>query len=501
MRWCLIEILLIVFALDASAEDNAALETQATDQTQAKESEPVDPASNPPLVAPSPNQLRTRISGRWRSEILMSERSQMHSLGNGRYGVRTSKVFPFYNTLDLRADEIGHPGLSIHFQGWAGLDLADIYFDQRFVADPTYLYLQFRDYGWDIKAGRQMVFGGAARGLHLDGGTITYQTPINIGFQALGGLVVSPRHGPDWYRNEESDDLDDYGSGFSDWKREGELGDWAAGGRLFYRMTGFLAVGVSFLHVTRNDEIDHQVAGADADIVPFEWAALSGDLLMAVQETELQEANVGLDIFPMDIFSVALDYRHANPTLYISRTSIFSVFSDETYDAVGGTVRVFPFRQLHLHGGYHHHFYGYIDDTSEEDDIENDYEVALESGYEIEAGAKAIWGTKGGLTLLDFQRFKQDLNGVNQFHLGVVVPLSVEWLKASLNAYLDIYDKAVHDQNLGFLGDIGIMWHHKGWETGGTFTTGMTPYAANELRGIVKVAYNWDVSFTERRQP
>ncbi len=493
-------------AQDASVEEEAdasvAEDTEAATDDIEEETVSEDGTSlEPPVVEPISNELRTSVSGSWRSEIFLTQKPRMRSLGGGRYGVRSDNVFPFHNTLTLRADEIGHPGLSIHFQGWAGLDLADVYFDQRFVADPNYLYLQFRDFGLDARAGRQMVFSGAARGLHLDGVNISYQTPFYLGFQALGGLVVSPKRGPDWYRGEVAESFDDFGGGFSNWEREGEFGDYAAGGRVFYRMAGVVSAGVSFVHVTRDDEIDHQLAGADLDVVPFKWMALSGDVLMAVQETALQEANVGLDFFPMDLFSFGVDYRHADPTLYISRMSIFSVFSNEQYDAVGGTLRFFFLKWLALHGGYHHHFYRFIEDNGDGSESDVSWEEASDNGYEVEAGVRASGMETGALAMLEIRRIKQDLSGINQIRIGGSIPIADTGLRAGVNAYVDVYDEAMHGEDMGLLGDVSLYWRREEWSVGGAFTAGLTPFANHELLGMVKAAYNFDWKFYERKQP
>jgi hypothetical protein len=104
------------------------------------------------------------------------------------------------------------------------------------------------------------------------------------------------------------------------------------------------------------------------------------------------------------------------------------------------------------------------------------------------------------MALLGYRRIKQDRNGMNQFRGGVIVPLPGADLRATSNLYFDLYDRPVNGKDLGFLGEVGLMWRYQGWETGGAFTAGTTPYDQEEFKGIVKVTYNWDVRFYERRQ-
>jgi hypothetical protein len=457
-----------------------------------------DPASNPPAVAPlaNPNQLRTRLSGRSRSELFLSQRPRMTALGDGRYGLRTVNVFPFYETLELRADEVGHKGLSIHFQGWAGLDLADVYFDQRFVADPTYLYLQFRDYGADFKVGRQQVYTGAARGLHLDGAHLSYETPIHLGIEALGGLVVSPYRGPEWYREQPAAlGYDDFGAGLSDWERDG---DYAAGGRIFYRVAGKVSAGFSLLHVTELHEIDRQLFGAELDTTPVKWLGVTGNAVMDLPAAKLQEANLGLDFYPHEVISFGVDYRHADPTLYLSQMSIFSVFSTEEYDAVGGELRLAPLGWLGFHAGYHHRFYSWIEQRQAADGS-SEYGAAVDQGYEVVAGGDARFGGEGGgIVRLDYRRLGQEEQGLHQLRLGAAVPVGVPGLKAAASAYLDFYDEGVNGADTGFLGDVGCFWISGPFDVGGSVAAGVTPFAEQELRGMLRFVYRFDVSFVER---
>ena len=484
----------------AEKEPEAEPEVKSEVAEEEPETEPevepeVDPASKPPVqpITIKANALNTRLSGRLRSEMFLSQRVRMRNLGGGRYATRSMNVYPFYETIELRADEVGHKGLSVHFQGWAGLDLADVYFEQRVVADPTYLYVQFKDYGANIKVGRQMVYTGATQGLHLDGIHASYESPIHLGIEALGGLVVTPYRGPNWYR-EQQDNLtsDDFGAGFTDWGREG---DYAVGGRLFYRMVGKISVGASILHVTKYNEIDRQLFGVDFDMTPVKWLGASGNATMDLLSTRLREGNVGLDFYPADVFDFSLDYRHADPTLYLSHMSIFSVFSTEEYDSVGASARLKPVDWLHIDAGYHQHFY------SSYTKKENTYAVNLENGYEMHLGLAAHYARQNkGLVLLNYRRLGENEQGLHEIRAGVIVPIVVSGLRATANAYLDLFDEKVNATDIGFMGDIGLFYGNDVIEGGGFVAAGATPYADSEIRGMLKLVYNFDISFVERRE-
>ncbi|MDD5305757.1 MAG: hypothetical protein PHU25_00410 [Deltaproteobacteria bacterium] len=466
----------------------------APEPTPAVEPKVKDTASNPPPRIPV-RELDTRVSGSLRSEMFMSERPQMHDLGGGRYGLRTLDVYPFYETIELRADELGHPGLSVHFQGWAGLDLADVYFDQRVVADPTYLYMQFASSGLDLRLGRQMLFTGATRGLRMDGLDVSYESPVHLGLEAFGGLPVEPDLGPDWYREQPDTSYDDYGAGGSDWEREGQW-DYAAGGRVFYRLAGRVSAGVSFLRLMELGEVGRQLVGVDLDVTPIDLFGVSSNVAIDLPSRDVQEANAAVDIFPVDVFHFSVDYRHANPTLLLSHMSIFSVFSNSEYDAVGGVARFLPLAWLTLEAGYHELLYGWKAPAAVGD------KNRLDLGYDVVGGARVRYGDKGkGTALVEYRRFAQDVTGMHQLRAGAVVPLFLDPLAASTDLYVDLYDDAYNGQTVGFLGDVGLFYRLEEWEAGGAFTAGVTPYAEHELRGMLRFVYNFDVSFVERRKP
>ncbi len=438
---------------------------------------------------PPVRDLDTTLSGRSQSELFL-QRPRIRNLGDGTYVLWTDPdIYPFYQTLSLRADQVLHRGLSVHFEGWAGLDLADVHFDQRLVGDPTYLYLQFRELGIDARAGRQMVFTGVSRGLHLDGIYASYQSPIYLGVEALGGVQVTPDRGPHWYREQPQVGFDDFNAGFSDWERPGE---YAVGGRVFYRRTGVVSAGMSFLHTTELEEVERQLLGTDLYLTPVSWMEASGLASYDLVGAGVQEIDLGLTFYPLDPLSLGIDFRHADPTLFLSHMSIFSIFSSETYDAVGGTVRVEPLGWLEVYGGYHHRLYGYTERGAE----------ASDHGYEIDAGVSSRYGAqKQGRLLLQYRRLSQSENAIHQMRAGAIVPFWLPGLRATANLYLDLFDRSVAGETLGLLGDLGLFYGTGSLQAGGSLTAGTTPYDRNEIRGVLRFAYNFDYHFNERRQP
>lgn len=441
------------------------------------------------LTCVSCEALDPRLSGHLTSEVYLMQRSRARILGNGVYWIEKLKVYPFYETMELRADEVYHKGLSIHFQGWAGVDLNDVYFDDRLrrvAGDPTYLYVQFHAGGFSGTAGRQMVYTGTVGALHLDGIHASYELPIHVGIEGLGGLVVSPYLGPQWYREQPGVDFDSFGPGFSDWEREGE---YAVGGRVFYRRVGLVSGGVSLLHVTELNEVSQQLIGADLVVTPLSWCTAYLNGALDLPTSSIQHIDLGLDFYPFDILSVSAEYGLTDPTLFLSHMSIFSIFSSEQYHSVGGTARIDPLDWLQVHAGYHHHLYNY--DQSQTED-----------GFEVSAGVTFKYlENRGGVVLIDYRRLSESVNGLHDVRTGVTVPFAITGLKAAANLYLDIYDNKVHAKALSFVGDVGLFYTAQSLMAGASVSAGTTPYNEDDIRGMLKFAYNFEKRFVERKHP
>jgi hypothetical protein len=484
--------LLISIAVVSATAMARAQEPSASAPVDGKDGNPpaAEDSKNKPqtLVCAACNTLDTRISGRLTSEVYLTQRSRARILGNGFYVVDQQTVVPFYETVELRADEVYHKGLSVHFQGWTGFDLADVYFDDRFkrvVGDPTYLYVQFRDNGVDARLGRQMVFTGTARGLHMDGIDASYQFPFYLGVEALAGLVVSPYFGPNWQRGQPEVDFDSFGPGFSDWEREG---DYAVGGRVFYERLGLVTGGISFLHLTESDEMAQQLIGADLAVTPLDWAAAYVNAALDLPTGSIQQIDAELDFYPFPILSFGIDYSLTDPSLFLSHMSIFSIFSSEQYHSMGGTARIRPLDWLQAFAGAHALLYDYVDSASE-------------NGIELSGGVTFRYlERRDGTVGINYRRVSETENGLHELRTRLTVPFAITGLKAVSNFYLDIYDHRVADQKLSYIGDLGLFYSTGLLTAGGTVSSGRTPYHEDEIRAMVKFAYNIEKAFVERKR-
>jgi hypothetical protein len=457
--------------------------------TPQKAADDIDPASRIILDVNKPNnpkKLRTRVSGNLTSEMYFTQKTRMQPTGPGSYEQKPMTVFPFYQTFRLRADELGIKGLSLHINGVAGLDLANVYFYQRLVADPTYVYLQFKDYGITTRLGRQFVFQGTAKGLKMDGIYISYLTPILIGVETFAGLTVSPLEGPDWYKYPDANpSYADYGRGFTNWNRQD---DYVFGGRLFYSMTERIDTGISFTQVTHLGEIDRQLLGVNLNLTPARHLNISGNMDIDLPAAAIREIDTMIDADMGKFITTTINFRRTDPSLFISKTSIFSVFSMNQHDSIGISVLFKLFSKLTIFASYHQLLQSLIQGVH----------TIMELGHRITTDARFRFGKeKKGIIRMSYNRLAQNMTAVNQFRLSAAVPLFISGLIASANTYLDLYKQEINGHKIGFTGDTGIFYKHDTIATGASITAGSTPFAQSEIKGMLKFAWNYSKLFTK----
>ena len=246
-------------------------------------------------------------------------------------------VVPVYQLANLSLREIKVPGgdrylsdVRFEVSAWLGGQLGEPIGGQRFVGDLNFAYVEGKllHRRIEVRLGRQMVLGGVARFTHLDGGSLKFNLWRGFSLQAFGGVPTLVRFGV-------------------------KIGDASAGGRLSYRFDHNSEVGASFIHVHDKGRAARQDFGIDARTQPHRMIALSGLLVLSLLERQIAEADLGATVQPTRWLTARLDYRHDVPSLWIPRSSLFSVFSDTTRDEVGGELELRLPRVLTMRIDYH----------------------------------------------------------------------------------------------------------------------------------------------------
>lgn len=243
--------------------------------------------------------------GRWSGDATLYARR-----GRDRaFGQRTT-TGSLTETLRVRGEAIGgDERLSFRAETYAqqaaatgdsGLDDDSAGFS---AAEVTWALSQRGSY---VRFGRQFVVAGAAV-RRVDGAALR---------AALG----------------ERFDLDLFGGRPSEDLLGGHDGDWVAGGRIGARVIGSLRLGASAFYAEDADDPSDGKGGLDLQWTPWRSLEFSAHGYWDWIAQELYDARARLVVTPSIAWQVALDWTHAVPGLFLPKSSLYSVFSEDPYD-------------------------------------------------------------------------------------------------------------------------------------------------------------------------
>jgi hypothetical protein len=239
-------------------------------------------------------------------------------------------LVPFYEYLTVRADNLGVKGLSVEFAGWGVIDFGDRFDPTHAARIPQYTDAwNHQGVGGDImvgtityrglndrlelRLGRQFMFMGAPYSTDFDGLSVRYKLPYSLDVAVYGG-AATPR---------------DATAG-----RDSENGVF--GGRVGWSQLDRGGLGVSFLEeLTDDGDLVRQQLGLDGFVLLPKHVDLAGTALWDLVEGTFEEAMVTAAWLPLPRLKLAVDYTYLVPSAIIPKTSIFSVFSDATYQDLG----------------------------------------------------------------------------------------------------------------------------------------------------------------------
>jgi hypothetical protein len=265
------------------------------------------------------------------------------------YAGELDRVAPIFEILSVTATDIQTgfaEEVEIALSTWGALDLADIRRWQnggtagsRASGDVDIAYVkgELLDRRLVLRVGRQLVAEGNARMVHIDGGELRLRLPASFGLSAYAGAVVAPRFA---------------GRG-GEYMTGNHRANFATGGRVSWFYPGLLELGASYAFANDRGDVSRNDAGADLRLfLPRQlFATASG--WYSLYEERLGEGAVSLGWRGSRRLQGTVDYRHVEPDLFLPRTSILSVFSEDQRDEVGGAVRVEPIPAVFVDADYH----------------------------------------------------------------------------------------------------------------------------------------------------
>lgn len=223
---------------------------------------------------------------------------------------------PFYQYLDVEFKDIETRGVIVKLNGWGNLQLGDYYFDPAQGGhlsdlDLNYGYIDIGGPGANTRLilGRQFVYSGVVSSEQIDGG----QFQVKMGSFGFGGYFGIPVQ----------------------YEFDNRAEDLIGGGRVYYLTPGLLDVGVSGVYSLNEGELDKEWVGIDGWLQPYRWFEFNGRLYYSPVNKEIYDASFIPTFKPFSSLQITLKYLRTLPAEFLSKSTIFSVFSTEAVQEFG----------------------------------------------------------------------------------------------------------------------------------------------------------------------
>jgi len=359
-----------------------------------------------------------------------------------------------YEAFSLFARADGNDWLKdirIVARGWGRLTLGTSFDNHTTAGDVDSLFLEGRVLKRHLllRVGRQLMTGGAMRATQVDGITADGVVAYGLGVQAWAGVPVQPR-----------------------FAQAG--GDFITGARGFWRHSFDSEVGVSYVYALRKGYLARSDLGVDGSWTPIRAVTVSGLAQWSLAEDRLAEARLqGLWQINKQV-QVVGDISRTAPDLFIDRSSIFAVFSEEFRNEAGAEVVYRPLPPLSLEADYHW--------------------LNVENGHGHRAGARGTYRTPyGGSYGAELRLLDQPDNGYTQARvfgirklphdITVTLDLDAYWLQQEINAVKHAF-VATLTGGWAFLPN---------WEAMLAGSLGTTPYFERRTEVIARVIYRFGI--------
>ena len=252
-------------------------------------------------------------------------------------------------------------------------------------------------------------------------------------------------------------------------------GDFITGGRAFWRQGFDSEVGVSYVYALRKGYLSRSDLGVDGSWTPVRPVTVSGLLQWNLAESgRLAEARLQA-LWQVDRkVQLVADVQRTEPDLFIDRSSIFAVFSEELRSEAGGEVVYRPLQPLSLEADYHW--------------------LKVEGGHGYRTGARATYRTPyGGSYGAELRLLDQPDNGYTlarvfgirklKHDITVTLDLDAYWLQNEINA-----------TKHSFVGTLTGGWAFlPNWEAMLAGSLGTTPYFERRSELIARVVYRFGI--------
>jgi hypothetical protein len=227
----------------------------------------------------------------------------------------STKVFPLYEYLDFRADGLGTETLSFHAGGWYRYSLQNEDFGAKKTGDLQYAYLSIKRNTANayVNLGRIVTNQGAASS-QFDGASAGADLKWGFGISAFGGLPVETAF-------------------------DTRTGDSVYGGRLSQGREGLYRIGVSYLEEKNDNKAYRKEEGADLWFRPFDKVELLGTAQYNALTSSCARRNAYLTLGAFGPLTLRTEYTEISYKDYFT-SSTLSAFQLQTGGPVDPTEKL-----------------------------------------------------------------------------------------------------------------------------------------------------------------
>jgi len=388
-------------------------------------------------------------------------------------------VTPVIELISVSARDLRNPvfqNLDVVVAGWASYDLGEVRWNsgttQNFTGDLTTGYVRgaLLDRALTLRAGRSYVVAGNGRMLQLDGGDLLVRLPGGVSLSGFGGLPVAQRFSTR--------------AGDQSWNPAG--GDLAYGGRLGWSLPldgaygRGVDVGASAVMVTDSGHTVRKDAGLDLRVQPTATLIFTGNGTYALEAGRLAELGVAAQWSATKKTFVTVDFKKMAPDLFLSQTSILSVFTDKERTDLGGGVRYQLNEALNLGADYH----ALLEPTGDGSKTDLGHEALARA--EWEHGASRLGGE---LSYLVAGGLGADQNGYVGARVFGRRSLGRAFLAGDVMVYS--FKQEINGTKLSVNGSVSAGYQlAPGWSAVLAGRAGVTPFLEQQADLLVKLVYN-----------
>lgn len=352
--------------------------------------------------------------------------------------------------LSVRGIEVsGVDDLNIQLSAWGQVSSLQNSIYTGTTGDIDLLFIQGALFNrhLSLTLGRQLVSGGAARVLQLDGVNATVMFGKGFGVTGYAGAPTVSRF-------------------------TYPVGEFAFGGRAFWRPSYGSEVGVSFLEILSGGVLARQDVGLDA-----RWAILSNlsataSGILSVQNARFADADASLHWQILPTVEVFARGQHLEADLFLPMTSIFTVFTNTNRDAAGGGLFWQASPRFGLYGEYQRLW---VDGgKGDEAELRATYRLARKSTVGVNARFLFV-----------------PVNGVTDLRAWISHALT-ERIRLTADVEGTVLNAAVNGKTNSIVGAGSATWAiGSGWSAMLSGSVGATPFFQTVATLTARIGYNF----------